>query len=494
MKVVLISPYSDITSFGIRSLSASLRQAGIGTRLIFLPHTPSEWASTDDIYPTTILDHVAELCKDAELIGISLMTSYFVRVAALTQRLKQTTAAQVIWGGIHPTIRPMECLDFADAICVGEGEEAMLEYARAVEAGRIGEPIPNIGYRINNKIKLNPPRPLIQHLDSLPHPDYSLDDHWVWDFPAADLQLFNPTLFYRWLMAGHISRIRNEAAYQTIATRGCPHNCAYCCNSTLRQLYKGQPYLRRRGIENILDELERITKHYDFIRVIGFSDDSFFAAREEEIQDFSTRYKERIGLPFFCLGSPLTMTETKLNHLVEAGLFGLQMGIQTGSRRTLKRYQRPIPIEKVLESARVINKFRDKLLPPTYDFIIDNPLETRDDILETVDLMLTLPKPNRLQLFSLVVFPETALFHQLREAGLPVPESPPDYSHDYHQRQATYLNIILGLIRHGFSPRLIRLLTRKKIVSLLDHPIFSKFYKWLYAIARMLNRKILKRR
>lgn len=37
MKITLISPYPDITAFGIRTISAYLKQHGHKTQLIFIP-------------------------------------------------------------------------------------------------------------------------------------------------------------------------------------------------------------------------------------------------------------------------------------------------------------------------------------------------------------------------------------------------------------------------------------------------------------------------
>lgn len=36
----------------------------------------------------------------------------------------------IIWGGIHPTIRPDECFEYADMVCVGDGEDALKPFFR----------------------------------------------------------------------------------------------------------------------------------------------------------------------------------------------------------------------------------------------------------------------------------------------------------------------------------------------------------------------------
>ena len=55
---------------------------------------------------------------------------------------------------------------------------------------------------------------------------------------------------------------RGEIVYQTMASRGCPYHCAYCCNNFLRQLYARQKYVRFLEVETIIGELKDIKTRY----------------------------------------------------------------------------------------------------------------------------------------------------------------------------------------------------------------------------------------
>ena len=128
MHVTLISPYPDITAFGMRTISAHLKRYGHRTRLVFIPDPFGDDLRHDvKRYSDPILDQVAHLCKDSDLIGITLMTNYFDGAVQVTERIKRDSDIPVIWGGIHPTIRPEESLKHADIVCVGDGEDAILE-------------------------------------------------------------------------------------------------------------------------------------------------------------------------------------------------------------------------------------------------------------------------------------------------------------------------------------------------------------------------------
>jgi len=75
MRVVLIAPYSDITAFGMRSLAAYLKLRGVPTRQIYLPDAGAEledFSGRFYRYDPAVIDSVAGLCADADLVGISL--------------------------------------------------------------------------------------------------------------------------------------------------------------------------------------------------------------------------------------------------------------------------------------------------------------------------------------------------------------------------------------------------------------------------------------
>ena len=130
MKVTLISPYLDIKSFGLRTLSACLKKEGHDVQLIFLPRPFTER------YEDKTLNEVVKISSGAALIGISLMTNFFDNAVQISQILRKSLDIPILWGGIHPTIRPQECLNYADLVCIGEGEEAVTELARKMEGGQ----------------------------------------------------------------------------------------------------------------------------------------------------------------------------------------------------------------------------------------------------------------------------------------------------------------------------------------------------------------------
>ena len=98
--------------------------------------------------------------------------------------------------------------------------------------------------------------------------------------------------------------------------------------------------MRYRSVENVISELEDVKRNYPYINFFWFSDDSFFGRPLPDMLKFCKLYKEKIGDPFYLLGSPGTITEEKYAPLVDAGLYCIQMGVEHGSKRIQKIFKR----------------------------------------------------------------------------------------------------------------------------------------------------------
>jgi len=220
MRVILISTYLDINAFGIRTLSACLkREEGCDVQLIFLPRF------FKSRYKDKTLNEIVKMSEKADLIGISLMTNFFTNTAQITQHLKENLSIPIVWGGIHPTVRPDECLDYADMICLGEGEGALVELVRNMRDGKDIHNVRNIWLMNKGKIVTNKLRPLIRDLDSIPFPDYDYETHY--------------TLSDGCIRKVDINLLKRQMGtiYISLPVRGCPYGCTYCCNNKLNKLY-----------------------------------------------------------------------------------------------------------------------------------------------------------------------------------------------------------------------------------------------------------------
>ena len=493
MKIALISPYPDITSFGLRTISAYLKRNGHKTRMIFIPDPLG-----DNLlygvkrYDEHILDEVVSLCKDADLIGMTLMTNFFDGAVQVTERIKRELTVPVIWGGVHPTIRPEESLQHADLVCVGDGEEALLELVNRMAAGQDHSTTGNIWLKKDGGIIKNPVRPLTTNLDAYPVPDYSMEDHHV--LLEGRVQPLTEELTKRFLERGTVSHYLHRIGYQTMTGRGCPHKCTYCINDAIKNIYGSEGYLRWRSTAHVMQELVWVRKHMPYVGFIWISDDAFFARNTKALEEFCREYKEKIGLPFSCLASPLTVNEEKMKLLVDAGLIYVQMGIQTGSSKIQELFNRKtMSNEKVMQAVRIINKYKDKMFPPSYDFILDVPYETEQDVIESLKLIAQFPKPYQLQPFALVLYPGTKLHEMAKRDGLVRDERKEVYAKSYTMREPNYLNLLMTLAKGGqFPSSMLKFLVSSPLVEILNSRPLRPFFKWLYRLLQMMY-KLLKR-
>lgn len=453
MKIILVSPHFYIANIGIRSLSASLKKEGHEVNIIFLPR------KFNDTYTDKVLEQVVKLSLGADLIGISLMTNDLNQSVRLTSKIKASLNTPIIWGGIHPTLEPKDCLNHADMVCVGEGEEALKELVTKMHLGHNLHSIQNIWFNYNGKIITNQPRPLIQDLESVPWPDCDFSSHYV--LHNGQIVRINQKLMEKYM--GH--------SYLTVPTRGCPNNCTYCCNNKINKLYPKQNMLRKR-FSSTIKELLEAKNNLPFIQYIVFDDDALLSCTEEEIGLFCEEYKNHLSLPFRVGGiTPLNLTRKKLSLLVNAGLIETRMGIQSASKRILGTYNRNHSNQQIENAIRLINEFKHNIIWPSYDIMLDNPWQTDDDLIETLMFLSRLPVPFTICLFSLTFYPGTELYERAKRESIIKNGDEVAASKCYSSYKNTYLNQLFLLLNFftgcgiRIPPQIMSLLTSEKLRS-----------------------------
>lgn len=213
-------------------------------------------------------------------------------------------------------------------------------------------------------------------------------------------------------------------------------------------MYPEHRFIRKRGVDSLIEELALAKTVLPFIKRVSFDDDSFFMYSKEEIKEFCAGYKKEIGLDLTVTGAtPATLTREKLAPLVDAGLSIIRMGIQTGSKRTKKMYKRRYSNDQIEKAARVINEFKDRLKLPAYDVILDNPWEKDADLIETLFLLSRIPPPYYLSLFSLTFYPETELYEKAKKCGLIKNDLDDVYRKYFHDCRKIYLNKLFFLLQ-----------------------------------------------
>jgi radical SAM superfamily enzyme YgiQ (UPF0313 family) len=411
--IVLIALFG--LDFGVYSLSAFLWAKGYKPYVVEFNHLkiPLEFMVNDyftnkpishDLFPRKDLLLLLKLLQtiDPHLIGISVSSVCFRTASWLTKEIKVLFDIPIIWGGVHAIISPEDCIDEVDIVCTGEGEDAIYEVAEKIRKNESIDNVKNTWIRKNGEIKKNSYKDLIVDLDVLPIPDringnrkYFIDNGNCIHDPIIN--------------AGYVVN-----AYPMMTSRGCMYSCAFCCNSIIRQTYKGLgSYFRRRSVDHVITELRQVVEKRN-IYSVRFWDD-VFTYDEEWIDKFCKRYQCEIGKPFVCYGHPKKTTQRILQKLSNVGLTLLYVGIQSGSKKTNKLlFNRQQSNKEIIEFTKQLQLLQ---ITPNFDVIVDNILEEEGDEYETSELLLNLPHPYKVLFFSLCFFPKTPLTNSALAKG-----------------------------------------------------------------------------
>lgn len=488
-KVTLLNFYPGFFGLNLRLIGACLREAGFEVTYVHLgqghyqkgtqSHSLRAFPKAED-YIEKILPEIA----GSVFVGISLSSSEAIAARDFSIALKKRVDTPIVWGGPHPTAAYDMCVPYADYVCVGEGERVSVDLARALADGRDAREIPNLAFRNDNgQTHVNPLLPVVPDLDSLPLPDTEIYKHKV--LLGGEVHTLNADLLLE-LEKIYIQPVPNKTLYITTLTRGCPNSCAYCNNSYLNRIYKGQKYFRRRSVENLILEVKKACRDIGVVGAVFLADDNLMTLPEKVLKDFVDRWVSEVGLPFGTSGSPNLVSDAKVKILAESGLlFKFGVGIESGSQRILKLYQRhekPSSAIKAIESVeRYRPLFYQKSTKPVinYQFIFDNPYETTADITATLRLLLKLPERGSATCFHLVPYPGSEMYRiALKDGYLPDEES--IYQDLYWTLDPTFTKVWLTLYRMNAPRFLLRLLAVNPIFSFFNSFPFRSLYRMMW--------------
>ena len=399
-RVGIISTW-DVENNAVRVLAAMLRNEGHHVAEIYF----KDWIS-NHLDPATDenLENLKKIVKREELnlICISIRASAYAHQAqVLTEYLQDELDLPVLWGGMHPTLKPEEGVEIADMVLKGEGELALADLANRLRDG--SEDVfatQNVWFRRGpGDIVQNALRPLVKNLDDLPFRDYTTHKHKY--FITGNTYLQGDPM-------------HGDPVFQMMGSRGCVYKCSYCYNSTYKKdVYPGQKWFRVRSPRSMVDEIKAARKHWNFKR-IRF-DDEVFNFQKDWLEDFCEIYPREVGLPFEVFIEPKLVNEERMTMLRDAGLVSVYMGVQSSERVTGHLYDRRVKNQTIADIAQMYHNLGIK---PHFQLIFDDPVSTEEDKRALFEMISTFPHPYDLYLFSMTVFPGSELSNKLVESGL----------------------------------------------------------------------------
>lgn len=325
---------------------------------------------------------------DVDVVGMTAMTLTLLDVMKSVAMVKDLhPGCRVVLGGPHVHLYPEETigLEGVDALVLGEGENTFRELLAAWENNQEPCDVPGLVYPgpDGDIIRTAAPQ-AIDSLDSLALPARDL----------TDVSLYN-------------SLLANGKTVTTMFTsRGCPFQCRFCDRPHLGKKF------RAHSPEYVLKEIEHCCSLG--IREFLIYDDTFTVNRDRAEAICDLLLERKLDISFDIRARVDTVDEALLRKLKAAGCQGVHYGVEAGTERMLKVLNKGITLEQV---SRVFQMTRRIGLPVLAYFMIGNPGETREEILETFRVMKRL-KPDYVHMTILTPFPGTEVYRDALERGV----------------------------------------------------------------------------
>lgn len=360
---------------GISYVGAALEKAGHEVRII---DAQALVLSRQDVY---------QELKEFKpyLIGVTTKTPNLYG-ALEACRVAKSADAKVVIGGPHTELFPKECLsfDFIDYAILGEGENAMIQLANALENGLSVYEIDGLCFRGDDgNIQVNKAA-IVNDVDSVP-------------WPARHLLP----------MSNYSSIIGLHPTTTMITSRGCPFHCAFCVKQ------EADKKTRFRDPVDVVDEMEMLVKDYK-IREIMFYDDVFTMRRQhvygicEEILKRSLRVRWEAPTRVDCT------TKEMFELMAKAGCLRVRFGVESGDIDILRLMRKRSNLELAIKA---VEAARSTGLRTFAYFIVGYLGETQEQFNNTVELAKRLPLDS-VMFTAATPLPGTLLHKQAAEAGL----------------------------------------------------------------------------
>ena len=304
-----------------------------------------------------------------DIIAVSCTETTFLRGLKIIDETRDL-GVKNMFGGVFPTFAPELVMQYpnVDMLCVGEGENAIIDLANSISNKDSYSNITNLWIRQDDGtiIKNSVSRPV--DINGVP--------------AISDIGLFAEQRFYR-PMGGKIRRLLPVETH-----RGCPYTCSFCNSPGQNRLYgdgdflKGMSFFRKKSMDLVKEEIENHIKKYN-VEYIYFWADTFLAWNDQEFDEFIKMYSQ-IKLPYWCQTRIETVGEEKFRKMKDVGLdritFGLEHGNEDFRRDVVKReYSNEDAVEKI----KIVEKLG---ITFSINNIIGFPDETRELAFDTIEL------------------------------------------------------------------------------------------------------------
>ncbi len=368
---------------GLLSIAGYLRKYGNDCEIKYLD------ANTDDIYAAF---------EPTDVVGISAVTQDMgnaERFAAFVR--ERAPHAKIVLGGVHITTYPV-LPEVFDVGVIAEGEQTMVELM-ALDAftPEAFETVDGLCWNQDGELRRSKPREIIMPMDTIP-------------MPARDLANLDYYLTPRQIIPYHHGR-----SLTLLTSRGCPFTCAFCSTKIHWNRY------RTFSVDRTIEEIELLVDGYG-AEIVHIFDDLFIVNRKR-LKAISERIVEKRlneRVKFMCLVRSDLLDDEVMQMLKAMNVVVTGIGMESGSPEILSYLKtRTVTLD---ENARAIALSDKYEIPTMGSFIVGNPKETEESLLDTLKFVQKYRYSPFLAPLSYIAtaFPATEFWTYGKEKGINV--------------------------------------------------------------------------
>ncbi len=275
-------------------------------------------------------------------------------------------AIPLIWGGWAPTRLPsiFAGSPYVDCAVVGDAEKQIVSLTEAIYNHSGFHHVPSIAYRGNDgEVVVNERDTITDFVDTIP-----MAYHLV-DLPSY-LARNGRTILYR-------------------SSKGCNGVCSFCeVADTYPHHYSALSPSR------VLEEVDHLVRKYG-VKSVVFDDTNFFLNRERSLSIAEGFLERDLNLQWGGYGRVDQLsdfTDKEISLLERSGCQWVSVGFESGSQRVLDSMKKNLTVE-VTQS--LVSKLASTEIKILGHFIFGFPGETREDLEQTIDLVLWIKRQNR---------------------------------------------------------------------------------------------------
>ncbi len=345
--------------------------------------------------------NLKKLIKNTSPIWVGITTAAGPQIKGAIKAAKivreNNPEIPIVWGGPQPTLLPNQTVEneLIDVAVRGEGERTVIELTKTFEEKGDLKKVDGITFQEYGDTYSTPDRPFIKN-----GAEWDAEVEYDWSF--VDIK-------------NYINRVDGYKNIPFITSRGCPYRCAFCWNNKAQKS-------RWRGwsADGAIREIKKILPYVDYIT---FDDDNFGVSipRLKQIAYFlkseDVKWSADSG---FRVGKHInddlmkTLKETNCDHIA--------FGSETGSQKMLDFIRKDITVEQIRDSGKITGKYG---IGAKYSWIFGFPNETKEDILQTINLIdeITELNPNTTHVPNIYYpYPGTFLFDEAIKLGWKKPK------------------------------------------------------------------------